>query len=476
VTSQLKIVFKHDRLDELFTSEVIDLLAYPGHVMWMMGVCDSSTPVDDVLTFHIEGDDDDDLATQVQALDAVITRIKNFDATVDNLFPFLLAQLEGETNYRIAPIFGAQRPDKLDVSGLFIADHILPNYQLTITRGAWENALPAGFYGGVGGTDPLGGVIAYTVDGDLPARLSTLTVSASAATIPMNDLWIGVKTAKRLRYSSGSHGAYVMNDQNLTYFRPWWSLNSAIYKGDDTTGGITDSGSKSTAVVQCTFATNAALEPRVIIRIEDVESVHPKDQAGRYTILLRARTTNAAFEGTVRLGSGFYRYGVDPDDQEFVRLYNVPVSGTSYKLYNLGEVNLPMEDTLRAIDTGDLALLIEAERLNGTSGNLIVDGLVIMPSLEGLLTIHSEAGLNSASEILAYTTPQGETRTYLTAGGSIAENCRGDSQDFGLVPSAGILVFAAHGDGLTSGVTLNVDGEAHERWITLRGDAGATAA
>jgi hypothetical protein len=469
---QLMIVFKLDGIALTGDEELIDLSQYLGDVIWRMGVSDGSKPVDDVLTFHIEGDDDDDLATDVQALDYIVTRINRFNATLENRYPFLLAQLDGETNYRIAPIYSAKRPESVDVSGLFMADHILPEYQLTITRGPWENDTSVELTDS--SVDCLGGVVTYDIDGDLPARIVEMDIVPDTDMEASTEIWVGCKSAQRLtNYIEGDVEGTV---QDLTKFVPWWALKDASRFGTDTTGGNSDTGNKSASVVVCTFATATALTPRVVMRMEDaIDVADLPHNLGRYAILLRAKTTSTC-KATVRLGMGYYHSGTPVDN--FSLLYEMVVQGTDWKLYNLGTIDFPVR--FAGVSMQDYAVQIEAERETGTSGNLVMDGLVIMPDLEGMLYAKSEIGITYDSGggtgrgLYGYTNPLGEMAAYLKDLSTLIEKPMAEAPNWGAEPGGGIFVVATQCLSPTQAVTFYA--VLRERWITLRGDTGAVVA
>lgn len=473
---KLAIVFKLDQSAVSSSVETLDLMPLLADSGYQMGIS-SGDGVDDVLTLHLAGADYDTLAASVQQLDYMLTRIERFEPMLEDRYPFLEVQLDGETNYRIAPIYAVRRPDKVDVTGLLSTGYgssgvvyLLHDYQVTLTRGPWENDADVQVTDTA--VDCLGGVVEYDVEGDLPARVRWLNILPITDMDESNEFWVGCKSARRLtNYASGSQAGAL---QDLAEFVPWWALKDASYFGVDTTGGNSDTGNKAASTVVCTFATAAAMAPRTVIRIGDVIGSEDNvwNNAGRYAILLRAKVTGTC-KAIALLGMGYNDDGATPTDN-YLRLYSVPIESSDWKLYNLGTVDFPVKQG--GLYMSNFALQIEAERETGTTGTLVMDGLVIMPALEGMLYVNSVSGMSydsgsgAGTDYVAFTNPMGELTCYLKDLSSFLEKAEADGQGFGAEPGEGIFVFASQC--ADPAQTISFDIYLRERWITLRGTTG----
>jgi hypothetical protein len=226
MAEQLALVKRDD-----FTSDVSVLNLLSGDWLadqgWEMSLGDGSEPVDEALMLHVPGTSDNDLAANVQALDAMLAQVKRFENPLEPYGVWLRTQLPGETNARQALILEAKR-DKAMVIGPFAQQkHMLREYILGLKRtSAWEAIAKTDYHQvnleTIGGMESVLGV-----GGDLSARLARVTIEPAAWTEPLTRLWLG--------FRSDRFG-------NAGYFTPRWDVElgtlgtgAAVSNADDAT-------------------------------------------------------------------------------------------------------------------------------------------------------------------------------------------------------------------------------------------------
>jgi hypothetical protein len=224
MAEQLALVVRDD-----FTADiaVLDLLAWRARDSWQMAIGDGEAPVDEALLIHVPGTSDDDLAANIQALDAMLVRVQHFLNPVEPYGVWLRHQLAGETGARQALILEAKR-DKAQVSDLMIREHYLRDYMLGLKRtSAWEDTGYREWY--AEGLGTLGGMadLGY-VRGDVAARLARVRIDGRAWVEPLTKVWIGFRSDRffgnpglftprwEIEFGTMGTGAAVTGDNDAT--------------------------------------------------------------------------------------------------------------------------------------------------------------------------------------------------------------------------------------------------------------------
>jgi hypothetical protein len=224
MAEQLALVVRDDFEYDVAT---LDLLAWRARDSWQMAIGDGEAPVDEALLIHVPGTSDDNLAANIQALDAMLVRVKHFQNPLEPYGVWLRHQLAGETGARQALILEAKR-DKAQVSDLMIREHYLRDYVLGLKRtSAWEDVDRTDYHpvtlSTIGGMESV-----LTVSGDLSARMARVTIDGAEWASPLSKMWIGFRT-----HRFGNAG----------YFTPRWNaefghlgLGAAVSAANDETG------------------------------------------------------------------------------------------------------------------------------------------------------------------------------------------------------------------------------------------------
>jgi hypothetical protein len=191
MAEQLALVKQNDFSGDISTLNLLPWLADNG---WQMTLGDGSEPVDEAMTLHVPGTSDNNLATNLQALDALLIQVTRFANPVEPYGVWLRTQLPGETGARQALILEAKRDKALVVDPFAQQKHMLREYVLGLKRTpAWEDTAhtdwPAVTLGSLGGLGNL-----QTVQGDLAARLARVTIDAIAGTTPLGKIWLGFRS------------------------------------------------------------------------------------------------------------------------------------------------------------------------------------------------------------------------------------------------------------------------------------------
>jgi len=214
---------------------------------------------------------------------------------------------------------------------------------------------------------------------------------------------------------------------------------------------------------------------RVAIREQDVAG-SVVDQAGRFNVLLRARMSDTSV-AMVRAKFGWISTVTNTIVSPFI-MSRVPIIGTDWKIYELGSVNVP---TIRnvIITLENFAIALDAERISG-SGNLLLDCLVLIPTIEGAVKLETASDITRASS-------QIDTATIFTAAdmsysavkigavdGLSYDSCVYHQEDWAL-PANGtkprLIVCGADKDGIsTKADVLNFSYTYIPRWRVLRGN------
>lgn len=454
MAEQVKLVLRDESTDFYGGSgdvSNLDLSTWLAEQGWQQAVAADESTVDEALTLHVPGTTDDNLAANVQALDAMLLNAQRVNDFQNFREVWLRAQMAGESGARQALVTAVKRSPNVQQTDPLAVQHYLRDYFLGLKRAAlWEGTTLRTTTGT--GISALGGKLNYSgLAGDRAARVALTRLASSSN---LNEFWLGVQST-RLNATPAN-------------LNPIWNLRltAVANYGSDTTGGTSnaDATAQDGYKVVCTFATASSLAMRCIITTNEVSN----QQYGRYMVLLRAKTTSTR-TARVRLGMGNWYSGAG----FFNTLNRVLISGNSWKLYQLGEVYLPVRPNMNTV-TGfrSAGFRVEAESVSG-SGNLELDCLVLIPSLDGVLHVSGTNPVSASWIYEVYHRPGGELYgkvldSALT--GIQIEELHPDGQTWGLEPANGTLVCAGQYNGVsTKADTLDVTMSAYERWVTLRG-------
>lgn len=435
MAEQLALVRRADLGSDV---DELDLLPWLVDEGWTQAAA-AEGPVDEVLTLRVPGASGDDLAANLRLLDDLIKRIGWARSGLQPEGIWLRVQMPDETNPRQAFLLQGKRGNAQVTSNL-VPFHLLNQYQLGLKRQPLWEALDLPEGGLFPGLNTRGGVAAYSVVGDAPARVAQITIANTELTNPtIGEIWLGAKSHQ------------VGDPEHL---HPVWSLASADHRSSDTTVSGGD--------LVCTFST-PTMARRAVMSVATAAGADAQAQAGRYLVLLEAYVTGSRIVN-VRVGAGY----VDSPDETFMVGTRQQIAGTLPAFYALGEVNIPAT-YLGAALIGQSAIKIDAEldSTDGGSGTLVMTRLILIPSLEGYLHCNATAGgADPGDSMIILNRPSGVWTGHILSGGYSIGPVNVDAHGFGLEPdSAGALVFAADASGVTIDLTLNF----YPRYTTLRG-------
>ncbi len=458
MAEQLKLVLRDESVDFYGGAgdvSSLDLSTWLGENGWVQAIATDETEVDEALTLHVPGTTDDNLAANMQSLDAMLVNAQRAQEWKNFREVWLRAQMSGETGARQAMLKAVSRGKAPVVDAIAKSAHYLRDYVLGIKRTPlWEGTTLRTVSGN--GISALGGKLNYTgIVGDRPARIALARVLDTGT--QMREFWFGVQS-QRLNATPGN-------------LNPVWNLRltAPANYGADTTGGVTnaDATAQDGYKVICTFGTTTTMAARCKIMTLNVSNAQP----GRYLVLLRAKCTSSRV-ARVRLGAGYY---LTTTGGFFNTLpLRIPISGTSWRLYPLGIVDLPVRPNSNSSFTS-AGFQIEAESVSG-SGNLEMDCLITVPALDGFMHAKSAVGFDTLSKWFEiYHRPDGEISgkvldvttpaTYYP----VEELHPDHNKQWGLEPGNGTIVCAGQSAGSAVADDMDLAFYAYERWLTLRG-------
>lgn len=474
---------------------------------WVQGVSQYSNGewgnVEEKVTLKITGTSPDDLSTKTQALDTIVNDIQyHIDSNSSRIY-WLFTALTGEScylgernqtetddqAYRICPIIGIASSYN---EGLFgtagDGGSIVLQYTIIIKRlPLWEaetltvsaiaektrfslidaNAnIPT-----VGGTASL----LPTVYGTSTSRIVSMSLStpSSLVTGAVTEAWVGFRGPEL-----GTPSLFV----------PVWEMEdtAAGNRGADTSvasegSDTSPSGSTSSNKLRCTFSGTTSMASRAIVTITDVTtSAQRDDQRGRHLVLLRAKVDGDR-TAYVRMDSAYssatnWRTGT-----------RIKVDSTSWYLYPLGYVTIPsirmteVEAVLGGAATfANFGIKINAESAGGSSGNLDMDCLVLIPQDDGAVYINNAnmqyVSPESFGAAYVYTDPLWNQHGANYSAGSdfVTSLLEAQFQHFALPIGPDIVIVLAAQQSssqvLTDVLTVGID--ARFRWRSLRGSEG----
>lgn len=366
--AQLSLVLRDD-----FTGDVesLDLLPWLANEGWEMRIADSDTgPVDEVITMHITGTSDDDLAANVQNLEAALTSVTR-RRSGEKYTLWLRVQLDGETNARQALVLSVRR-GTAKINGLFASEYILAEYQLGLQRKPfWEEISPTAL--SLNGIDALGGVVAAVTSpgGDVDARVGLVEFAGvDGGGGPLFEFWAGFRAAR-----------HAQTPGDLANFVAVWNLHKgqAVYGAGGDVGTDAENIDSTAADGYKAFVTFSStyLRPRITINVAEA-AASPNDQRGLYLILARAKTT-ATLVARLRLAHGW------PGQSLMAIQPRIRIDSGYWQFYELGTVEIPPASQAinSLVNLNYYTLRIDAELESG-SGNLDLDCLVLIP-LDGMI-------------------------------------------------------------------------------------------
>lgn len=452
MAATLQLIRRHDGTGTISTFDLLDTatsgttytrLSYGG---WTPTVAAgmSPAPLPESMTLRIRGTSWDNLATEIQSLDAKVKEASWYTQNQSEMYGvWLRAQMTGETEARDAYVYelGGALGDS-PYTRVAQDSIIFRNYHLSMLRAPWweqsstTNYTAANFSCGGGGYD-------YgTVTGDVPARVRQLTILGHSLTANLNELWLGFRTD---RY--GTRGN----------FQPVWDC--AASGADMGTATSRDSGSTYTIT---TFSDgDNTMDTRVTVEVADVTSDYT-DQRGRFAVLLVARTTGSS-TARVRLQDGY------SGASSWRTQSRVKVDSSVWYVYAIGTVRIPpVRGQAGAGWFRRYALRIQAERTSG-SGNLEMDQMYLVPLDEGAIHIDG-ADVDTTDLAHIQTSPDEKTEGWQLSSALMNDSLTVEPQNWGMPVGAGRVILVAQGSSRhykidTATVTFSV----LPRWRTLRG-------
>lgn len=438
----------------------VDFLSLPTELQyqgWNQGLPQPGQPgVDESITLLMNSGNANTLATALQAID---TKIKEIGWAQDPLNPigvWLRAQLTGETNQRQCFILAAKRPPKgLEITTPLAYSGVIQNYNLGLTRSArWENVLKTQVPASPASISIHGGTLAYTIPGDAHARVAELRLTSNSQLF--TEAWIGVK--------SNRYGV------NPTNFVPVWNLDLGFLP----TGYDTSTSADATAIdgtkLVCTFATHTEMSYRVIVALNTI-TANLTDQRGRYTVLLRAKTTDASLIVNLRVGQG-YLLTATPTSFAFKPQLQISTANTGWSYYTLGQVTIPSSAGFSDLALSYSSLALQAQKISG-SGNLELDSLILVPSEHTIHTASSLAGYGFGPGVDLYLYTRPDLRyaglTNAPGAGNTQQIVTPDAIDWAIPSGSGVLIFVASRPATTLSDTTMPILKVYPAYNSLRG-------
>lgn len=425
---------------------------------------DGTTSVNEVITINVHGSSVDNLATLVQALDNKIRQAGWWidNPTVERYQVWLRVGLDGETNTRQAMLLRIEPPDKLPMfNRLAENSNLIVGYTFGIERTPfWEDPYAYPTTTARTGVSMLGGkaTLAETINGDVPARIAEIAIVPSGVS---NELYFGWRSSR------------LGTIANLTSI--WRIVDAAVTNALYTsTSGDGTAYSGSHLTVSLTSMKNDNPGGLVMCAILTASSCtgSPADQRGVFTVLARAKMSDSATTAYLRQGFGYLDVShSDPLIDSITYRSRKYITGTSWKLYALGNVSIPPEQNTSLDNAG---IQLEACLIAGT-GELHIDCLVLIPRLEGFASLgyadtssgsFYSARLKSRADGHLYSYTQYDPASY-TLDNAVISDLNWSLPANGDKPM--IVLAGQSSAGSTLGDTATITYTYIPRWRTLRG-------
>jgi hypothetical protein len=411
----------------------------------------------EAMTCGIAAASADNLAYYVDAVDVMLDNAQGYISTHQLNDPvWLNVQMTGESTAARSLVKG----------GLFVAgtdffsppatpDSHVPRYNLSVTRHyAWEarDEVTQSYTGAAGNV--FGGKFTLTsaVAGNLPGRVSRLTVSGSTGSQAVDELWVG--------FRSGKYGDFAN-------FTPLWEMEDGAFFND--TGTAADATAHGGIRVQHIYVTTNRVNI-CNVQLDDVTANY-SDHTGKFLVLCRAKITTDR-EYTLEMF-----YGAAGAINTGPR---VKIDGTFWKFYPMGYITIPPGRRLQYNDTyfQDYAIGFYSTADATGTGNLYIDCLVLVPSSEGVCHVSSvnvqyAAGIGypCVVECSPEDTFTGLAQAEAVPTGTTWHYVPIDAPDFFVPTGTTGMVLAGHnttsGSALTDAVDLSI--RYYPRYLSLRG-------
>jgi len=466
MTATIKLVWLDDMAADIDSLDLMGGLgAATGFVLkrdgWVQAIAsDSDTSVQEVFTFRIKGSSSDNLATQVQALDTKIRQVNDWlkNPGVERYQVWLRVKMNNETLERQAMVKSI-RGTAIAVQALEAQlDSDVEDYQVAIERTPWwEDPYAYPTTTAKTNINSIGGLatLSETIRGDVPARLAKVSLTPPDAVSPMSDYWLGWKTN---RFGVAAN------------FQPVWSIGDSGLPLIADTAQVADGTAYGTNKLQCTFASGATFLARCINQLGGSTGVDA-DQRGSYTVLLRAKMSDASV-ARVRIEAGF---------APGITLYNPVirsrqvVSGTAWRLYEVGNVSIPPTRIYATHTLTNFAIQLDAERLSG-AGYLDVDCFILIPVDDGMVKLSAPIGVTTTGKsINVFQRVTDDLGALFEEGGNVLYSVIVKPTGKWALPAyddSPVLVVAAQDvtAGSVKGKLVNMSYTYIPRWRTLRGN------
>jgi hypothetical protein len=415
--------------------------------------------VSEAITLRVRGDDPDNVAANLQALDDKIKETAwFFNETTEQYACWLHCKLDNETNARRALIRGLagsigenlyQKP--------MSPGNVIRTYTLAIDRYPWWEAasttnLLKTQVGCLGGAWNYG--TSDSIAGTIPARIASLNVKGDSASYNLIEAWFGFRTDR-----FGPRSEFV----------PVWDLGLSganTYNDGSRTADSVDAPAYGDYKVRvATGPSDTSMVDRCGIKlITAVGNNNPYDQRGRFNVLLRARVTAGIWRVRLRdnfTGASNWR------TQDRVKLDGATT--TSYMLYSLGTVTIPPGARRVPLDNYDLR--VQAEQVSG-AGAIDFDCLVLIPTAEGAIYINDTSIQEGLYFVVVSVEPDGRMMAYTWSGANPNDIPDIAPEDWNMPVGAGTLYAAAQrstAHDLDDLMEIRLG--AYPRWRSLRGAA-----
>lgn len=288
---------------------------------------------------------------------------------------YLRARTAHESEKMQTVVTGGDLQEVEPIFSYLPAKHGLDRFALMVEHlPAWERVTTGASGVAIVGVTPtatptnLFSVATYKVEGDLSARLAQFLIERNTSSSDVKEVWCGWRTSQ-----------YNEDYDAATCF---WDLKDAHSYGANTSDGSSASATSGCCAIWTPAggADDSILTRAKISAVSAFGSTDAPKTRGEYQLLLRARSTGSR-TFYVRVSPGNVVSNVYSSGTRF------EVSGSFFKLYSIGSVQIPPDDSLSRFNQYILAwhtgFLVEAGVATAGTGNLEMDGFYLIPTGEG---------------------------------------------------------------------------------------------